>query len=544
MTDHRPSSRRLAVAISVALAGLLLPAVSAADPGAAAPSVESPTLTAEQLRSELNAQALPETKRLPVTADSHPFNGALWQNKPIDLAKYGYVEKEYLLSGESNVYDWSPDGGFETSVLRSGDYTTRMLVRRPKNMDNWSGKVNVEIINMTAGYDWTAVWSALWERTIRDRDVYVGVTSKPNVLEGMKRFDPERYAELSWDNPLPPEEQACGTLPGEDGYNPNLSKLYENGLAWDMFTQTGRLLKSKSSENPLGARAKQVILTGESQSANYLLTYYRFFTPSATLPSGRPIFDGYFAEAGPLGTAGTAINQCATPLAIDDNQRVFPDRPVPWAAIYSQWEYDGARRWDAPPDSNTADAKHAFWELAGSNHGWEWQYLYGDANAEDLIAAGFWDPATYAWSCGPNNPEVPLYMSEKALFVQLKRWIQTGKAPTQAPRILHEPVVPGDTPRFDDKTIYDGLNNAMGGIRYPMVEAPVASFGEGKYALSGDCPEIEPFDEATLDALYPTRRNYLQQYDAATDLLLRQGFILKHDVTKLKATARKVTSVR
>jgi hypothetical protein len=165
---------------------------------------------------------------------------------------------------------------------------------------------------------------------------------------------------------------------------------------------------------------------------------------------------------------------------------------VPWAAIYSQWDYDGARRWDAPPDSNTAGAKHAFWELAGSNHGWEWQYLYGDANAEDLTAAGFWDPATCAWSCGPNNPEVPLYMSEKALFVQLKRWIETGQAPTPAPRIPHDPVVPGGSPGFDDKAIYDGLGNAMGGIRYPMVAAPVASFGEGKYTLSGDCPESSP----------------------------------------------------
>ena len=539
MTGFR-TSRPLAIALFLVVSVLLIPTTSARS-NPAVTLEPRPTLTAEQLRSELNAQALPSTQPLPVTADSHPFNGARWQNKPIDLAKRGYVEKEYLLSGESNVYDWSPDGAFETTVLRSGDYTTRMLVRRPKNMDTWSGKVNVEVINMTAGYDWTAVWSALWERTIRDNDVYVGLTSKPNVLRGMKQFDPERYAELSWDNPLPPEEQTCGRLPGDAGYDPNQSRLYENGLAWDMFTQTGRLLKSRSPENPLGARADQVILTGESQSANYLLTYYRFFTPSAELPSGRPVFDGYLAET-QVGKAGVPINQCATPLAVGDSQRVFPSRSVPWAGINSQWDYDGARRWNAPQDRNTASAKRVFWELAGSHHGWEWQYLYGDANAEDLIAAGFWDPATYAWSCGPNNPEVPLYMSEKALFVQLKRWIETGQSPTRGPRILHEPVDPGDG--FDDKTIYDGLDNAMGGIRYPMVEAPVASFGVGQYALSGDCPEIVPFDAGTLDALYPTRRNYLQQYDAATALLVRQGFVLKPDAAKLTATARKVTSVR
>jgi hypothetical protein len=510
-----------------------------ADPSTTAPS-DPRSLDAESLGQTLRAQSLPSTELLPVTADSHPFNGAMWQNKPIRLEKHGYVEKEYLLSGKSNVYDWTPAGDFDTTVLTSGDYTTRMLVRRPKQMKNWSGKVNVEIINMSAGYDWTAVWSALWERTLADHDVYVGLTSKPNVLPGMQQFDAERYAGLSWANPLPPDEQNCGKLPDEDGYNPNQSKLYENGLVWDMLTQTGRLLRSNSESNPLRAPAKQVILTGESQSSNYLLTYYRFFAPAALRSNGAPIFDGYFAET-QVGLAGAPINQCATPLALDDPQRVFPDRAQPWIGVNSQWDYDGSRRWDAPPDSNSAESKHVFWELAGSNHGWEWQYLYGDANAEDLIAAGFWDPATYDWSCGPNNPEVPFYMSEKAAFKQLQRWIQTGKAPSSAPRILHGPITPGDG--FDDKTIYDALGNAMGGIRYPMVEVPVASFGVGQYTLSGTCPEIVPFDEQTLDALYPNRSNYLRQYDTATDSLLDQGFILKDDVAKLKASARKVTSV-
>ena len=47
----------------------------------------------------------------------------------------------------------------------------------------------------------------------------------------------------------------------------------------------------------------------------------------------------------------------------------------------------------------------------------------------------------------------------------------------------------------------------------------------------------------TLDALYPTRQYYLEQYDAATAALRRQGFILKEDVAKLRSIARKVTSV-
>ena len=50
-----------------------------------------------------------------------------------------------------------------------------------------------------------------------------------------------------------------------------------------------------------------------------------------------------------------------------------------------------------------------------------------------------------------------------------------------------------------------------------------------------------PFDEATLASLYPTKRDYVEQYDSATAQLLRQGFVLREDVAKLRSIARKVT---
>jgi hypothetical protein len=175
------------------------------------------------------------SKPIPITKTSHPWNGAAWQYVPINLKKYGYVEEEYLVSGKSNVYGWKPNGNFKVDILRSANYTTRLDIRRPANMKKFSGRVIVEIINMSAGYDWTAVWGAVWERVLDNGDdIYVGITSKPNVFDGMIRFDASRYSKLSMPNPLPPEQQICGRLPGETGYNPNLSKLYENGLAYDI----------------------------------------------------------------------------------------------------------------------------------------------------------------------------------------------------------------------------------------------------------------------------------------------------------------------
>jgi hypothetical protein len=523
-------------------ATLSVPATAASSHHAARATVtRGADLNAKALKKVLQSQGLPTTQIIPTTSTSHPWNGAAWQNVPIDLSKYGYVEKEYDLSGNANVYNWVPNSNYETQVIANGPYTTRMDVRMPKNMHQWSGKVVVEIINMSAGYDWTAIWSAVWQRVLKDHDVYVGITSKPNVLPGLEQFDPARYGNLSWANPVPADQQACGSLPGDAGYNPNLSKLYENGLVWDILTQAGRLLKSKSPDNPLGSPARQVILSGESQSSSYLTTYYRYFTPGAKLPSGKPVYDAYFAET-QVGITGTAINQCAnttTPLAADDPQRTtMPERSVPWIGINSDWDYPGVRGWTAPPDSNTPDNKVRFWQIAGSNHGWEWQYLYGDADKTDLLQAGFSDPATYDWSCGPNNPEVPFYMAEKAAYEELKVWAAGGAAPPRAPRILTHDTGTTHT------TVYDGLGNAEGGIRFPMIQVPVADLGPGQYALTGDCTDqIVPFDAATLSSLYPTRAAYLKQYKRATEQLLDDGFILKEDVAPLLATAAKVTSI-
>jgi hypothetical protein len=64
---------------------------------------------------------------LAVSATSYPFGAADHQLIPQDLARHGYVEEEYLVSGKANVYDWPQTG---PAVVRTpgAPYTTRMLV--------------------------------------------------------------------------------------------------------------------------------------------------------------------------------------------------------------------------------------------------------------------------------------------------------------------------------------------------------------------------------------------------------------------------------
>lgn len=484
-------------------------------------------LDAKALQKVLDAQALPRLQVVPVTATSHPFNGALWQNAPIDLANYGYVEKEYYDSGTANVYNWVANTNYNAEYLRSGSYTDRVLVREPADMRTWSGRVIVELLNSSAGYDWAAIWSANWEQILGDHDVYVGITAKPSdVLAGMKRFDPTRYGPLNWANP--------------DG-----ATTYENGFIWDIATQMGRLLKSPGHGNPLGRPAKAVLLSGESQQANFLATYYKWFTPAAYFPDGKPIFDGYLAEC-QVGANPTPINQQATPLASTDPQRTtyLPGRPVPWMGLNSQWDFTA----NVTTSANTSKDKVDIWELAGANHGWAWQYLYGDASAADLAKAGFAAPSTYDWFTTVNNPEVPLYMAEKAAYEELYTWISRGIEPPRA-----NPITVQQNPTTGSySVVYDSNNNAEGGLRLPMMAVPIASFGTGGYALvppngltstSSLYAKIVPFSTAVLHSLYSSKQDYIAKYTAVAMNLVKQGFLLRSDAFKLIEQANMETSI-
>jgi hypothetical protein len=56
--------------------------------------------------------------RLPQTRTSHAFLSSAHLKKPLDLSRYGYVEEEYLISGQARVFDRST--GPAQKVLAQG----------------------------------------------------------------------------------------------------------------------------------------------------------------------------------------------------------------------------------------------------------------------------------------------------------------------------------------------------------------------------------------------------------------------------------------
>jgi len=61
----------------------------------------------------------------------------------------------------------------------------RLIIRAPKDVASFSGNVIVEIINPTSDMEIDRQWILLRKQIIRDRDIYIGFTSKPNTIKSL-----------------------------------------------------------------------------------------------------------------------------------------------------------------------------------------------------------------------------------------------------------------------------------------------------------------------------------------------------------------------
>src|SRR5699024_1578182 len=106
------------------------------------------TYAADEPSSTLTAQTevagpIPETDGQ--TMSSSMVNARV----PFDVADYGFVEEEYILSGTSSIYD---DSDGEARPIDEAEYTNNILVRRPADPADFSGVVLVDILNASNGF--------------------------------------------------------------------------------------------------------------------------------------------------------------------------------------------------------------------------------------------------------------------------------------------------------------------------------------------------------------------------------------------------------
>jgi hypothetical protein len=458
------------------------------------------------------------TAPVPVTATSRPF-----VLEGVDLAPHGYVFEEYFVSGRASVYDWGADGRSPTPCVRTADapYTTRLLLRRPADPQAFSGNVWLELNNPTHRYDVEHEWATQHGKVMRDGDVEIGLTVKPISIAALQRFDRERYGALSMANPLPPEDQTSGSLPGEPGYDENLSKRFENGLVWDMLSQVGAMLRS--GHGPLSGYAVQrLFATGMSQTGMYLNTYAASFAARATFAGGRPIYDGFVVVC--AAGKGTPINQGAEAVEHGDPRAELPARHVPHMRVDSQSDVrtlDGyaTRRPDADGDD-----PFRLYEIAGTAHGWSDMYNYQPPRA-DIVAAGG-KAISFGTCTDAKWNGLPRQYIEPAMWRNMERWVADGTPPPRQAEPLR--TVAADTGEREFET--DRYGNALGGVRSPWVDVPIATYRDR--AADTDPANIGalfgsevPFGTLEIESLYTSRHDYVAKVTASVAQLVRDRWL-------------------
>lgn len=498
--------------------------------------------SAQIARNELWQQLPQISGPVPVTAESTPFLGA-----PAVMEAAGYIEEEFFLSGNANVYDWTGSANELKVVAGPGHYVTRILVRRPRDSTRFGGNIEVTLLNASLGMDIGA--PSDFGRMVQQGDVWIGITTKPITIKTLQRFDPVRYASLDWSNPAPPESR-CPT--------PSIIPTYmagkkttemmaragimlswpetEDGLVWDMVGQLGLLLKSEQREKILPGFSKPwVFMTGISQSSIYIRTWLAAFHDHYRTPAGEPLYDGYLAIVGP---AMARINQCASDVLLDDpSQKLIPP-DVPFISLSAEGE-KWQSRYTYQPDAFTTGGGIVSYEVAGASHkridvpGLEPDIFF--ASPQDLakIAYRAADQAAGVNVLIPDGAEINdlVWMPVvRGAWHNLQLWSRKGIKPPQAPPIEVD---------RDHEIKRDEYGNALGGVRLPYIEAPRAAHtgyinDEGMGGITG---YKRPFEADTLKALYPDKASYFEKFSAATDKAVTERWISSEDAAAMKAEA-------
>lgn len=403
---------------------------------------------------------------------------ALWDSW-YDLDALGYVEEEYFVSGTAQSW---PEGAADAP------YTTRMIVRRPKDAARFNGTVLLDWVNVTAQFENSVDTLEAHELFHREGYAYVhlsmqaaGICCLPGLTP--KTWDPVRYAPLDH--------------PGDD-------------YAFDMLSQIARRFKQPAAPDAMaGLKVQRVIAMGQSQSANRLYAYVNEYQRKAA------VIDGFLVHSGFSST--------------------YAEPPqVPVIQLYSDYEADAR----SPNGLNN----YRGWDIAGAAHQNAWVGLHqmvgqggrAVASAPKLppsadtalhALAGQYgeqnNPAQYA--CIVAGTQFPMRYAVAAAIHHLDRWLRTGQPAPEGPRFQLD---------ADGALMKDADGNALGGIRLPPISVPIASYRSELCGLGGI---TVPFTALQLAQRYPTHADYYCRMQAASRASQVQGFLLPEDAADLMA---------
>ncbi|MAT52780.1 MAG: hypothetical protein CMK32_16510 [Porticoccaceae bacterium] len=435
------------------------------------------------------------------------------------LAKQGYVEEEFMLSGTAVSYaidgEFPKDGTANAKESDSEAYTTRLLVRRPAHPDKFNGTVLVEWLNVSAGTDGSPVYSYTHRQLLRDGYAWVGVSAQkvgidgmegmPAVMPPLKKADPERYGML--------------VHPGD-------------AFSFDIFSQAGRVVRGDGDVAIPGLDPTHLIAAGESQSAFHMVTYVNAIDPIAR------VYDAALIQARGGSSApldGIRMDRAraeffSNPVLIREDVRI----PV----LTVQSETDVLQLMSVIARQDDTD-KIRLWEIAGAAHADTYLLVaagqdHAGISPEKLATLMAPTPKVMGMELGkPVNAGPQQHYVMQAAVKHLDEWVREGTPPPIADRL----ALTADGKAY----VQDEYGNVRGGIRSPWVDAPTAVLsglaqeGPGFARLFGS---TQPFDSAKLETLYPGgKADYLQRFTKALESAIRSGFILAEDKEEILALA-------
>lgn len=374
---------------------------------------------------------------------THPFLDEM----PADTMPdhFGYVTEEYFVSGEA--------GG--------SPYETRIVIRRPADIADFSGMVLVEVMHPSSS---ALMWQAARVGLMKRGHVAVEIDDQQGRIDTLQAYNGERYADLSV---------------GEGGNN-------------DVIAQVGRLVREQF---PAGGEwsdtIEAIILAGTSATAATALNYMESHHESHRLEDGSPIFDGLL----PAATANA-----------------FPLYDIPTIHNPTQTEaFRGSAEGEAPAywreDSDDEATPFRLYEYAGMPH------------LETREAPAF-DAAT----CEEQVVSAFMYNAVTFQVIQhLFDWVAYGITPPHADRIGVDNDESGDGSQlaldaYGNAT--GGIRSPQ--LEVPTRTFVVPNSGEGMLcALSG---YDVPFTGDQLAELYESPEDYAAQLQASAYSLIRQGW--------------------
>ncbi len=445
----------------------------------------------------------------PITGPGSPS----LESTTFDLAPFGYVEEEFFATGTATGYvsnlDLSADGKWSASPHDTAGYTTRLLVRRPTTRRRFNGTVVVEWLNVSGGFDAAPDWTSTHTMLLRDGFVWIGVSAQYIGVSGGPPLD--RHRSLT---EVDPSRYGALLHPGDT-------------YSYDMFSQAGLAARRLASLLLGGLRPKRVIAIGESQSAARLVTYIDAIHPLAR------VYDGFLVHSRGGGAAPLSLPQPVfdgPPLAL-----IRDDVDVPVLTLQTETDvvaigFFAARQPDGPSIRT--------WEVAGTAHVDTYMTMVGATDQGPAAADTTHLPpvdsifgGTVACSLPINSG--PQHYVLSAALRQLVRWVRSGRPPASAPPLS---VRAGSPPTIER----DPFGNAVGGVRTPQVDVPIAALsgiGQNDGSPCGRFGTTIAFDAATITSLYPDHRSYVAAVSHAAKRAVKRGVLIAIDAKAIRRAA-------